>query len=57
MFAEAEHIYKKALLLRQSVLGDQHPTVATTAHSLARLLHRERRIEEAEEIFTSFHCQ
>ncbi|MCC7529824.1 MAG: tetratricopeptide repeat protein [Candidatus Melainabacteria bacterium] len=39
---EAEHIYKKALTLRQNVLGDQHPPVGTTAHWLAKLLHRKK---------------
>lgn len=47
MVVEAEFLYRKALEIRRSVMGDDHLDVAVSANSLGTLLHDNRRYEEA----------
>ncbi len=46
----AEVLYKKALLIRELVLGDGHPDVAKTIHGLAYLLTTKGLYNEAESL-------
>ena len=47
-FAEAEPLMRRALLLAEAALGEQHPNVAACLNNLAMLLLDTNRIEEAE---------
>ena len=44
-------MYKQALSLRQELLGDRHPSVATSLNNLAALYRSQGRYEEAEPLF------
>ena len=50
-YEEAEPLYKKALQLRQKLLGDRHPDVATSFNNLAALYYDQGRYEEAEPLY------
>lgn len=50
-YAEAGSLYRRALALRQQVLGPSHPKVASTLYNLARLYSDQARWEEAEPLF------
>ena len=45
---EAEPLMRRALLIAEAALGDQHPNVAVCLNNLAMLLQATNRIEEAE---------
>ncbi|MBR8840667.1 MAG: tetratricopeptide repeat protein [Stigonema ocellatum SAG 48.90 = DSM 106950] len=47
-YSEAEPLYKKALELYQRLLGEEHPSVATSYNNLAKLYESQGRISEAE---------
>ncbi|MFN8750247.1 MAG: tetratricopeptide repeat protein, partial [Pseudanabaena sp.] len=47
-YEEAEPLYKQALALRQELLGERHPDVATSINNLAELYRLQGRYEEAE---------
>jgi hypothetical protein len=46
-YTDAEPLYQRALEVRERVLGADHPDVATTLTSYARLLRKMGRAEEA----------
>ena len=47
-YEEAEPLYKQALSLRQELLGDRHPDVASSLNNLAFLRYHQNRYDEAE---------
>ncbi len=51
-YAEAEPWYEDSLAVVRSLLGEQHPDVATSLHNLANLYHDQGRYEDAEPLFT-----
>ena len=46
-YAEAEPLYRRALTIRESVLGREHPEVATNLENYAALLRKTSRATEA----------
>src|SRR5207253_2468433 len=50
-YAEAEALYKRALVIREKTLGADHPQVATSLHNLAVVYHDERNYAEAEPLY------
>jgi tetratricopeptide (TPR) repeat protein len=50
-YSEAEPLYKKALELRQRLLGEEHPDVATSYNNLAGLYRSQGRYSEAEPLY------
>src|SRR5262249_40802065 len=50
-YAEAEPLYKRALAIREKVLGDEHPEFAKGLNNLAVLYGRQGRYAEAEPLF------
>ena len=48
-YAEAEPLLQSALVLRQQLLGGEHPDVATSLNNLAVLALKQRRYKEAED--------
>ncbi|MFN6496864.1 MAG: tetratricopeptide repeat protein [Nostoc sp. DedQUE01] len=50
-YSEAEPLYKKALSLRQRLLGEEHPSVATSYNNLAALYYSQGRYSEAEPLY------
>ncbi|BAY11379.1 FxSxx-COOH system tetratricopeptide repeat protein [Calothrix sp. NIES-2098] len=50
-YSEAEPLYKKALSLRQRLLGEAHPDVAISYNNLAMLYYSQGRYAEAEPLY------
>lgn len=50
-FEEAEKLYRKALEIKEKILGKEHPDTATTLDNLALLLGDKGDYEEAERLF------
>ncbi|WP_292761209.1 tetratricopeptide repeat protein, partial [Nostoc sp. NOS(2021)] len=50
-YSEAEPLYKKALELRQRLLGEEHPDVASSYNNLAGLYHSQGRYSDAEPLY------
>ncbi len=50
-YTEAEPLYIKALELLQRLLGDEHPSVATSYNNLAALYNSQGRYTEAEPLY------
>jgi tetratricopeptide (TPR) repeat protein len=50
-YSEAEPLYQQALALRQKLLGDEHPDVATSFNNLAALYESQGRYSEAEPLY------
>ncbi len=50
-YEEAEPLYKQALSLRQELLGERHPDVASSLNNLAALYYWQGRCEEAEPLY------
>ncbi|MFH7029679.1 MAG: FxSxx-COOH system tetratricopeptide repeat protein [Heteroscytonema crispum UTEX LB 1556] len=50
-YSQAEPLYQKALLLRQRLLGEEHPDVATSYSNLAALYHYQGQYSEAEPLY------
>ena len=49
--AEAELLYRRALVIREEKLGTDHPDVANTLNNLAGLLKTKRDFAEAEPLY------
>ena len=49
--AEAETRYREALAMQRKLLGNEHPDVANSRDDLVELLLRERKFDEAEQLF------
>ncbi len=49
-YAEAEPLYKRALVVRETALGPEHPDVAQSLYSLAELYRAQGRYEDAERL-------
>ncbi len=49
-FAEAEPLYKRALVIAEKGLGPEHPRVATSLENYAALLRKTNRVAEAVEM-------
>ncbi|MEO1353867.1 MAG: tetratricopeptide repeat protein [Cyanobacteria bacterium J06635_15] len=47
-FKDAEHLLLNSLRMRQQLLGDKHPDIATSLHNLAALYYKQNRYDEAE---------
>jgi tetratricopeptide (TPR) repeat protein len=50
-YKEAEPLYQQALALRQKLLGDDHPHVATSLNNLAGLYKSQGKYKEAEPLY------
>ena len=50
-YNEAEPLYQQALALRQKLLGDDHPDVASSLNNLAGLYKSQGRYNEAEPLY------
>ncbi|MBL8658811.1 MAG: tetratricopeptide repeat protein [Rhodospirillales bacterium] len=50
-YAEAEPLYRRALRIRETVLGRDHPDVATSLNNLATFYHDRGRYAEAEPLY------
>ncbi|MDZ8083014.1 MAG: tetratricopeptide repeat protein, partial [Nostoc sp. DcaGUA01] len=50
-YSEAEPLYEKALSLRQRLLGEEHPHIATSYNNLAGLYESQGRYSEAEPLY------
>ncbi len=50
-YREAEPLYRRALAIREQVLGPEHPTTAMSLYSLAGLCQAQGRFEEAESLY------
>ena len=50
-YNEAEPLYQQALALRQKLLGDDHPHVATSLNNLAGLYYSQGKYKEAEPLY------
>ncbi|MBD2675739.1 tetratricopeptide repeat protein, partial [Aphanizomenon flos-aquae FACHB-1416] len=50
-YKEAEPLYQQALALRQKLLGDDHPDVATSLNNLALLYYSQGKYKEAEPLY------
>lgn len=50
-YVEAESLYRRALAIRQQVLGPRHPKVASILYNLGRLYSDQGRYSEAEPLF------
>ena len=50
-YEEAEPLYKRALEIRERVLGPDHPDTATSLNNLAILYDNQGRYEEAEPLY------
>jgi len=50
-YPEAEPLYLEALDLRKRLLGDNHPSVATSLNNLAGLYYSQGRYPEAEPLY------
>ena len=50
-YNEAETLYKKALKIREEVLGVNHPDTAFSYSNLAKLYHAQGKYEEAETLY------
>ncbi|NDY74971.1 tetratricopeptide repeat protein, partial [Desulfobacter hydrogenophilus] len=50
-YEEAEPLYQRALKIRETVLGPDHPSVATTLNNLAGLYESQGKYEEAEPLY------
>ena len=50
-YKEAEPLYQQALALRQKLLGDDHPDVATSLNNLASLYYSQGKYKEAEPLY------
>jgi tetratricopeptide (TPR) repeat protein len=50
-YKEAEPLYQQALALRQKLLGDDHPDVATSLNNLAGLYKSQGKYNEAEPLY------
>jgi len=50
-YTEAEPLYRQALVIRQKLLGPEHPDVAACLHDLAALFNALGRFEEAETLY------
>ena len=50
-YAEAEPLYKRALVINEKAFGSDHPEVATNLNNLAALYHDQGRYAEAEPLF------
>ena len=48
---EAEPLYERAILIREKVLGSEHPDVASSLNNLAALYDNQRRYDVAEPLF------
>jgi tetratricopeptide (TPR) repeat protein len=51
LYREAEPLYEQALKLYRTVLGEQHPSTATSLNNLALLYYNQGRYEEAEPLY------
>ena len=49
-YAEAERLFRQALEIRREVLGEEHPSYATTLNNLASLLQATGQYAEAERL-------
>ncbi len=49
-YAEAEPLFKRALAMREKVLGPTHPDVATTLEDYAELLRKTKRKKDAKKM-------
>jgi tetratricopeptide (TPR) repeat protein len=50
-YSEAEPLYQEALALSKQLLGEAHPTVATSLNNLAILYYSQGRYSEAEPLY------
>jgi hypothetical protein len=50
-YAEAEHLYCRALSIREEVLGPRHPNVATSLNNLAVLNQAQGKYAEVEPLY------
>jgi tetratricopeptide (TPR) repeat protein len=50
-YADAEHLYQRALAIREKVLGPEHPDVATSLNNLAMLYKNQGRYAKAEPLY------
>jgi tetratricopeptide (TPR) repeat protein len=50
-YKEAELLYQQALALRQKLLGDDHPDVASSLNNLAFLYKSQGKYKEAEPLY------
>ena len=50
-YEEAEPLYQEAMQLRQELLGDSHPSVASSLNNRAVLRYYQNRYDEAEVLF------
>jgi tetratricopeptide (TPR) repeat protein len=50
-YREAEPLYKRALMIREKVLEEGHPSIATTLSDLASLYRAQGRYGEAEPLY------
>jgi Flp pilus assembly protein TadD len=48
---EAERLYRRALDIKERLLGPEHPEVGTTLNNLAVVYRRRGRLEEAEALY------
>lgn len=48
---EAEHLYRRALEMKEKLLGKDHPDVAMTLNNLAVLLKKQEKYEEAASMY------
>ncbi len=50
-YAQAEPLYRRALAIREKVLGPEHPAVATSLNNLAGLYYAQGKYTQAEPLF------
>ena len=50
-YRDAEPLYQEALAMRQRLLGDEHPDVATSLNNLAGLYKHQGRYSDAEPLY------
>ena len=50
-YQQAEELYKKALLVSEKVLGEEHPSTATSYNNLAGVYYSQGEYKEAEELY------
>jgi tetratricopeptide (TPR) repeat protein len=50
-YDEAELLYRRALAIREKVLGPDHPDVAASLNNLATLLDKQGKYDEAEPLY------
>ncbi|MDM8547761.1 tetratricopeptide repeat protein [Candidatus Venteria ishoeyi] len=48
---EAENLYQRALDIRKQALGEEHPAIANSLHTLARLYHTQGKTAKAEPLY------